>query len=133
MTQKKKGTHRSKVPGQEHLVLENGTNRIVGLYALDVEKLDGVDSWAAVDQAIKEYSIIHPNEIELKIRENAIIRKGNYNKFGSGKSKTFRHGVSLPPGLFFKLQRVMPDLFDNPKKLHHFMKTYKGFLTCDTV
>jgi len=128
----KKKTHRSKVPGQEHLVLDED-NRIVGLYCLDVDNLDGVDSWAAVDQAIKEYAVIHPNEITMVIAENADIRKANYNKFGSGKSQSMRHGVSIPPALMFKLERVMPDIFTNPKKLHHFMEKYKGFRTCDAI
>jgi hypothetical protein len=127
-----KKTRRLTTPGMEHLEVDD-KGKIVGLYCLDTDKLDGIDSWDAIDQAIKEYAVIHPNEIQLQIIQNAEIRNQQYNKFGSGESKAMRHGVSLPVALMFKLERIMPDLFQDQKKLRHFMKKYKGFRTCQEV
>ena len=129
---KKKKTRRLTAPGMEHLeVDEHG--RIVGVYTIDTDKLEGLDSWDAIDQAIKEYAAIHPNEIRLQMIQNQETRKNQYSKFGSGKTKAMRHGISIPVALMFKLERIMPDLFSDQRKTRLFMKKYKGFRTCQEV
>jgi len=132
MTEKKKKTYRSKAPGTEHLMLDEH-GRVVGLYSLNTDSLEGIDTWTAVDQVIKEYSVLNPSEIQLQILQNKETRNTNYNKWGSGKSKAMRHGVSIPAGLLFKLERVMPDLFQDRRKTREFMRRYKGFRTCEAI
>jgi hypothetical protein len=115
---------------EEHIV-RNPDGTFKGVYVVNVAQ--HTENWDAVDEAIREYTQIHPMETQAIVVQNAAIRNSNYTKFGSNKGKTMRHGASLPPGLYFKLQQIMPDLFTNKRKLHHFMKVYKGFRTCDTV
>lgn len=116
----------------EHIV-RNVDGTFKGVKVVDLTGMEYTDNWDAVDQAIRDYTDINPTETRAVIVQNAAIRNSNYTKFGSDKEKTMRHGASLPPGLYFKLLQIMPDLFTNKRKLHHFMKVYKGFRTCDTI
>ena len=100
---------------------------------VDTDEYENSNSWTAIDQAIKEYTVINPNEIQLQMVSNAQKRHDNLTEWGSGKTKAMRQGVSIPVALLFKLERIMPDLFKDRKLTREFMKRYKGFRTCETV
>lgn len=117
---------------EEHWVLDK-KGEISGLYVVDVTGMVDTDSWNAIHQVVVDYSKIHPIEMEAQLIQNEMIRKTNKSKTGSNTSKTMRWGLSIPVGLYFKLQMVMPDLFDDSRKLRQFMKKYKGLTTCDSV
>jgi hypothetical protein len=117
---------------EEHWVLDKD-GAISGLYVVDVTGMDGIDSWNAIHTVVTEYAQIHPMEIQAQLIQNEMVRKTNKSKTGSNSSKTMRWGLSIPVGLYFKLQQVMPDLFDDNRKLRMFMKKYKGFTTCEHV
>jgi hypothetical protein len=116
----------------EHIIRDS-SGKMTGLYVQDNTKEEGTESWDAIDLAIREYVTLHPMETRMLVIQNEQTRIDNNNKFGSSKQGSIRHGVSLPPALYIKLQRIMPDIFDTPRKLHHFMRTYGGFRTCNVI
>jgi hypothetical protein len=117
---------------EEHWVLDKN-GEISGLYVVDTTLMQDSCSWDAIDQAIREYSAIHPNEMRLQVIDNAKRVMENTTKTGSNKSKTMRLGVSIPVALMFKLQQIMPDIFEDKRKMQKFMKKYKGLRTCEHV
>lgn len=116
----------------EH-ILRDTNGMMKGILHVDTSKQMDIDVWGVVDEVVRDYVSIHRNEVAMQIAQNDLTKRQNINRTGGNKTKTVRHALSIPIGLSIVLSRVMPDLFTNRRKLHHFMRTYKGFTTCDTI
>lgn len=106
---------------------------LAGLYRLDPSKAEGIDVWAKIDDVIRAYTKIHPNEMQMLVMENQYISKTRRTESASSKSKSLRWGASIPPALLFNLEVVEPNLFFDKKLFHKFLRKYKGFRICKTV
>jgi hypothetical protein len=109
----------------EHWRNKNGS---FGLFIVDGKKAQG---WDKIDQIIKQYSTLHPKEIDECIRKNKQTRETRKNKYAS--SQKLRWGASLPVGLMLALEKAEPKLFSNKRMYHQFIKKYKQFSVCQTV
>lgn len=117
---------------EHHVYKPDGS--LAGLHSIDVEKAKKVYGyWEGIDAIVQAYTLIHPQEMRQTVLENQVIRENNYNQFGAGKSKGIRHGLSIPPGLYNVLNEYDPEMFSDKRKLHTFMKNYKGLRTCKEV
>jgi hypothetical protein len=125
-----------KQSGQEHWVLDNKGN-LKGLYALSGQKALDVygkrDLWQAVDQIVRQYAQIHPNEIKEQRIENQLTRDNTFNEYASNQTGTFRQALEIPVGLFNVLFEYESTLFTNKKTLHEFMKRYPIFTTAKSI
>jgi len=125
-----------KQTGQEHWVLDDKGN-LKGLYSLSGEKarnLHGAKNyWEGVDQIIREYAQVHPQEIKEQRIENQLTKDNNFNEYGSNQSGSFRQALELPVGLYNVLWEYDDQIFNNKKTLHTFMKRYPIFTTAKTL
>ena len=114
----------------EHLKI-NKDGILEGLYTIDTQKgsFTHLDIWDKVDQIVEEYTRLHPQEMEIIVRENILISANNFNKFGSSTKdgKIELHGHRrFPVGLLRTLETFAPELFDNKKNYHKLQKRFKG-------
>lgn len=123
---------KKKIAGEEQQLYDD-KGKFVGVQYVDTDGIENAGSWVAVDIVVRDYATINPIEVREIVEENALTRVNNKYGTGAMHSKTARHAVSVPVGLMHKLEAVMPDIFTNKKKLHHFMKCYKGFTTCEVI
>jgi hypothetical protein len=56
-------------------------------------------------------------------------RRVTANPIGMNKTQTMGAGISVPHGLFIALEKVIPDLFGNKKKLNEFKRKFPQFKT----
>lgn len=67
------------------------------------------------------------------IKENKIIQQTRKNEFASTDNKTLRWGISLPPRLYYALDKYFRSLtegeklFKDNQDLHEFMKEFPQF------
>lgn len=115
----------------EHIIYKD--RKFHGLRFVDTDKITGLDIWSKVDQVMKEYTELHPNEVWLHLQTLKGIRDSRFNDTGSTRSKSLRWGLSLPMGMAFKIQALEPDFFERKDRVHKFMKRYKGFRACKNV
>ena len=117
---------------QEHWVVDKKGN-LKGLYSLSGTKAQEIygkrDIWKAVDEIIRQYAMVHPNEIKEQRVENMLTKQNNFNDFASTESGSFRQALEIPVGLFNILVEYENTLFTNKKTLHTFMKRYPLFTT----
>lgn len=109
----------------EHKVYDKGKN--IGLLVIDTTKIEGVDMWQRLDRLMVEYSKLHPNELRIHLYENQAIRRNLYNDYAANKKMEYRHGASLPPGLYMYIMRMYPEIFEQKSLFHKFIKRYRGF------
>lgn len=118
---------------KEHIVYDDH-GEMTGLYSIDVDKAKKLyDFWEGVDAIVQAYVKIHPKETKAMLALNAETRASNKNEHGTNKAMSQRHALSLPSTLYYKLEEYDPALFDDKKKLHTFMRRYKGFTSCKTI
>lgn len=116
---------------EEHWDLdENGNLR--GLHVIDPKLATGADIWDKLDEVIRDYAKVNPNEMRLHLMEVASVRLDLNNELGTSKGQ-LRWGVSIPPGLYFRIQALEPDIFNNRDMYHKFMRKYPGFRICRKV
>lgn len=112
---------------KEHLKLS--TPQELKLLKVESDKFIHDDLWSRVDEIIMDYAKVHPIEMEIIVRENALIAASQFNKHGVSKEKggsELRHHVRMPVALFRVLEAFCPELFSDRRNYHKFMKRYKG-------
>jgi hypothetical protein len=114
----------------EHWNLKDG--KFKGLYAIDPLKGRFSDKWARIENAIQEYTKLHPQEMAEALLDVEYHRQAQINQYGASSSG-IRHGAMLPPGLGFKLEIIDPELFTNRNNLHEFLKRFPGFRVYNTI
>lgn len=107
--------------------------RSSGVLYVDTKKFSHQGVWERIDEVIRDYSEIHPNEMRMLVLENRMISEERKNGFASTGNKSMRWGASVPPGLMFKLETVEPRLFADKHLFHAFLRKYKGFRICKVV
>lgn len=75
---------------------------------------------------------------EAIIEQNKDIRASRMNDYGSNDDKTLRWGVSLPPSLYYTIDRWkkgqnMPGLFNEKGEMEWFAKKFPVFKTCTRI
>lgn len=115
----------------EHLDIQDGVFK--GLWAIKGQHATGADMWDKIADIISAYTKLHPIEMELQVRTNALRQSEQLNDFGSNKARNIRWGLSMPVGLLFSIQSVYPEVFENERLLNKFMKKFKGLRICKTV
>lgn len=127
-----KATLTANMSKEHHVYKKDGS--LAGVHSIDIEKCKKLYGyWEGVDAIVQAYTMLHPQEMRQTVLENGAIRENQYDKFGAGQSKGFRHGLSLPPGLFHALREYDPELLKEKKKLNQFMKNYNGLRVCKEV
>lgn len=110
----------------EHHVFDY-TGKDVGLLIIDPFNIQGVDIWQKIDRLITEYSQVHPHEMYMVLYENGLKRREIKNRYASNKSRTMRLGASIPPGLYFKINQLAPEILNEKRLFRQFLRRYKGF------
>ena len=116
---------------EEHWKLDDNGN-FEGLYLVDPSLATGVDLWEKLENVIKEYAKLHPDEMRLHLLETAQIRLEAKNEKAEAK-EGLRWGCSIPPGLYFRIQTLEPLIFNDKDYFHTFLKKYPGFRICQKV
>lgn len=117
---------------ESHVYKSDGS--LAGIHTIDAEKARQLYGyWEGIDAIIQAYTMLNPKEMKQTVIENQAIRENNYDKFGSGKSKGFRHGLSIPHGLMNTLLDYDENMFTEKKNMQEFMRRYKGLRTCKEV
>lgn len=80
-----------------------------------------INLWLWKDQS-------HLNELMLVLQDCA-KRRAISNPKGMSSTKSFGTGISIPTGLYMALDKVIPDIFENKKKLNLFKKSFPQFKT----
>lgn len=93
-----------------------------------------VDGKCCDDQAIGN----NVQVCEAIIEQNKDIRATRLNDFGSTKDKSWRLGVSLPPSLYYTIDKwkranTGVGLFNEPDEMTWFAKKFPVFATCKRV
>lgn len=65
----------------------------------------------------------------MEVLKDCANRRRVSNPTGMNKTKTIGAGVSIPSGLFVALEKVIPDLFGNKKRLNEFKRKFPQFKT----
>ena len=119
----------------ENLVFKN--DDIAGLYTIDgfeVRRVFGIKRfWQGVDEIIRLYGELHPNEMILTKVDNELTKKENMNDFGSSTTGAHRKALSLPAGLLLVLKDYEPTIISNKKTRAQFMRRYPHLRACNTV
>jgi hypothetical protein len=103
-----------------------------GLYLIDHEQASGLDLWAKLDEIVKEYAKLHPEEMRIHLLETSQARSEINGDLAQSK-KGLRWGLSLPPGLYFSIMAFEPAIFEERELYHQLLKRYPGFRICKTV
>ena len=115
----------------EHWNVKNG--ELKGLWTVNTDAIKGDDLWSKLDAVIYAYTKLHPMEMEAVVRQNGWEVQTRMNEHGSTKNKSLRYSLSMPVALMFKCEAIEPNIFNNKKLLHGFMKRYKGLRVCESV
>lgn len=91
------------------------------------------DKWKNIDNIIRDYTQLHPNEMELHLLEVKHARNTRLNEYGSDRKKNIRWGMSIPVALMFKIEARYPQFFADKRNYNQFIKKYKGFRTCKII
>lgn len=120
---------------ESHVYNEDGD--LQGLFLIDgveARKVYGNKRfWEGVDEIVRLYTELNPNEMQGAVVENASIRTNNLNRFGGNESKSMRQALNIPYGLYLPLLDYEKTLFRNKKTREAFMKRYPHLRSCDTV
>lgn len=112
----------------------NDDGSLAGINSIDVEKARKLYGyWDGIEAIIQAYTYINPQEMRQTVLENQVIRENNYGKFGEGKTKGIRHGLSIPHGLMHYLLQYDEGIFADRKNMQEFMRRFKGLRTCKEV
>lgn len=125
-----------KQAGYEHVTLKQD-GEVAGVYTIDghkVREVFGVKRyWEGVDEIIRLYKEINPNEIAVMEVHNQLERDSKNNEFGSNKAGAVRHALSLPYNLLLVLKDYDKDIIQDKKKRQTLMKRHPILRTCQTV
>lgn len=108
-----------------------------GLWTIDGAKAREVYGnkrfWEGVSELVRLYSEIHAGDYLAAVEENTETKLNNHNQYGSNESKTVRHSLSIPYGLYLILTDYEPNFFKQKKKREEFMRRFPTLRACDTV
>jgi len=125
----------NKAGNESHVYHDDG--QLAGLYTIDgveVRRVFGNKKfWQGVDEIIRLYREINPNEMKYAQVENESIKADNKNKFAGNESGSMRQALNLPYSLYLTLIDFEPTLFRNKKTRTKFMKRYPLLRTCKVV
>lgn len=120
---------------ESHVYKKDG--ELAGLYTIDGAEARRVFGnkkfWEGVDEMVRLYTKLHPNEMKTATVENNQIKFENKNRHGSNDSKSMRQALNIPYGLYLVLIDYEVTLFRNKKTRTAFMKRYPHLRACETV
>lgn len=70
----------------------------------------------------------HMKELMIVLKD-CKERQISSNPVGMNKTKTMGAGISIPTALYLALEKVIPGLFDDKKKLNEFKRKFPQFKT----
>lgn len=127
---------KSKQVGYEHLNVKDDGD-VAGLWLIDGHKVRetfGVKRyWQGVDEIIKLYTQLHPNEMQITSVHNQLDRDDKNNEYGSNTSGAVRHALTIPYNLLLVLKDYDRDIIQNKAKRTAFMKRYPQLRACKVV
>lgn len=122
---------------KEKAFVNHANGDLAGLWTIDGKKCRDEFGesrfWEGVDEIIRLYQELHPNEYDTAVTENVETRLDNKNKFGSNTSGSTRIALNLPYRLYLTLIDYEPRIFRDKKKRQAFMKRYNALRACDAV
>jgi hypothetical protein len=86
-----------------------------------------IDKLDLIDEFIKDYVRIYPQEVKEILEFNKAFRRTLYNQYASNEKKNIRLALMLPARLKILLDQAFPGFFDDKKNLRKFMKRFSGF------
>ncbi len=89
--------------------------------------------WEKIEEIIRDYTKLHPEEMKAQLELIATLRRLQYNKFASSKSNSLRWGISLPTGLLITIKKFYPEVFAEKKEMEKFMRKFRGFTVCQKI
>lgn len=94
------------------------------------------DKFEMIATLVDDWVKMHPNDTR-EILDEVKRRRNEGNDYGSAegklKSKNFRRGMMLPPGLSILIKKNFPEVFEDKKQMHKFMKRFPGFVTTNKI
>lgn len=127
---------KSKAVGSEsHVYKEDG--QLDGLYTIDGAKarqeFGQSRFWQGVDEIVRLYREINPNEMAAADYDNMDRKLNNNKSTGANDSGSFREVLKLPAGLYYTLIDYEPKIFRDKKTRHQFMKRYPALRSVEVV
>jgi hypothetical protein len=95
--------------------------------------MDEQQAKQVIDMVIKAWSMRFPAEFKAFMGFIHEEQMAQVNSFASNKSKTMRHGVSLPQGLDTEIEKRFPEIFKDKKQFRWFMGAFPMFRVCDKI
>lgn len=80
----------------------------------------------------------HKDFVQAIIYQNKETKETRLNDTGSGKTKAFRWGLSLPPRFLMELETAFKTMYNEKllkdnREMHSFMKEFPAFAVCHRV
>lgn len=125
-----------KQAGYEHIILKDD-GEVAGVWTIDGHKVreefGAKKYWEGIDEIIRLYTKINPNEIAVMNVHNQLERDSQNNEFGSNKAGAIRYALSLPYNLLLVLKDYDKDIIQDKKKRQTLMRRHPQLRTCHTV
>lgn len=125
-----------KQAGHEHVNLHDNGD-IAGLWLIDGHKVrehfGAKKYWQGVDEIIRLYTEIHPNEMQVMGVHNQLERNDAKNQYASNQEGSVRHALSMPYQLYLVLVDYDPQIIKDKKKRAALMKRHPNLRACQTV
>lgn len=87
-----------------------------------------VDQMEVIDGLVRDYTLLHQEEVREIVAYARRVRGGLYHPTGSFKNRSGgRLALILPPGLKFLVERWYPNYFSEKKNVRAFMRKFPGF------
>lgn len=127
---------KSKTVGLEHVNYDDRGN-IAGLWQIDGNKVRehfGVRKyWQGIDEIIKLYTEMHPNEMAAMTFHNKLEQNDKNKDTGASTSGSYRHALSLPYNLLLVLKDYDKNIISDKKKRTALMKRFPNLRACKVV
>lgn len=127
---------KSKVAGTESHVY-NAQGDLDGLWLIDGAKArqeyGNSKFWEGMDEVIRLYREINPNEMDRADYENIDKKLKNTKKTGASKTGSMREAINIPYGLYLVLIDYEPRIFRDKKLRTAFMKRYSALRSVEVV
>lgn len=127
---------KTKELGKESHVYDKGGN-LEGLWTIDGakarEEFGNKQFWQGVDQILRLYREINPNEMDRADYENIDKKLNNKTATGASKTGSMREAINIPYGLYLVLIDYEPRIFRDKKMRHSFMKRYPALRSIEVV
>lgn len=91
------------------------------------------DKWDKIEELIKDYAKLNPDEMVRQLEAIKYARRVQMNDTASSKAKSLRWGISLPAGLLLLIKKFYPEVFTERREMRKFMRKFRGFTICQKI